>query len=55
VLDVPLRVLEVGVRELYEALKSYWSRGYRCLPDEEGNWECVRRMNEVQEIGSWLS
>jgi hypothetical protein len=41
--------VEVEVGELYEILKSYWSRGYRCLPDESGDWECVRRVNEVQD------
>jgi hypothetical protein len=46
---VPLKVLEVGVRELYEVLKSFWSRGYKCLADENGDWECVRRVNEVQD------
>jgi hypothetical protein len=45
---MPLQVHVVDVSRLYEVLKSFWERGYRCEADEDGDWECKKPVNELQ-------
>jgi hypothetical protein len=33
---------------LYEVLRGFWERGYRCEADEDGDWECKKAINELQ-------
>jgi hypothetical protein len=44
---MPLRIHVVEVAELYRILKEFWSKGYRCEADEDGNWECTKPINEL--------
>jgi len=45
---LPLTVVAVGREELRERLRELESRGYSCREDEDGDWECVKPINEIQ-------
>jgi hypothetical protein len=38
----------VDASRLYDVLKEFWRRGYRCEADEDGDWECKKPVNELQ-------
>jgi hypothetical protein len=44
---VPLSVRVVGEDELADTLRQFQSRGYVCRADDDGDWECVRPINEL--------
>jgi hypothetical protein len=45
---MPLQIHVVEVSKLYEVLRGFWERGYRCEADEDGDWECKKAINELQ-------
>jgi len=44
---MPIRVHLVKVGELHETIKGFMDKGYRCLPDSDGDWECSKPVNEI--------
>jgi len=44
-MPLSIRVVERDV--LPETLRQFWERGYRCRADDDGDWECVKPINEL--------
>ena len=44
---MPLKVVVASKDRLYALLKEYRERGYSCKSDEDGDWECAKRINEL--------
>jgi hypothetical protein len=44
---MPLQIHVVEVSKLYQILREFWDRGYRCEADEDGDWECSKPINEL--------
>jgi len=44
---VPLKVVVVSKSEVYEKLREYRAKGYSCRADEDGDWECMKPINEL--------
>jgi len=44
---MPLKVVVASKDRLYALLKEYKERGYTCRADDDGDWECYRRVNEI--------
>ena len=44
---MPLKVVVVTKDELYGKLREYEKKGYSCKSDEDGDWECAKRINEL--------
>jgi hypothetical protein len=45
--SVPLSVRVVEKDMLPDTLRQYRDRGYRCVADDDGDWECVKPINEL--------
>lgn len=44
---MPLSVRVVEKDVLSETLRQFRDRGYRCVADDDGDWECVKPINEL--------
>ena len=44
-MPLSIRVVERDV--LPETLRQFQERGYRCRADDDGDWECVKPINEL--------
>jgi hypothetical protein len=44
---VPLRTHVVDRDRLYDTLRQFRDRGYTCREDDDGDWECVKPINEL--------
>ena len=44
---MPLKVVVVEKDKLYPTLREYERKGYSCRADEDGDWECYKRVNEI--------
>lgn len=45
---MPIRTHVVDEDKLHDTLNQFRSRGYRCRSDDDGDWECVKPINEIQ-------
>jgi len=45
---MPMRIVVVDRYEVYRKLREYRERGYVCRAEEDGDWECVKPINELQ-------
>jgi len=44
---MPLSIHVVEKDTLHSTLRQYRERGYRCVADDDGDWECVKPINEL--------
>jgi hypothetical protein len=44
---MPIRVHVVDPDSVHDTVKRYMGRGYDCRVDDDGDWECVKPINEI--------
>jgi len=45
---MPIRVHVVDPDNVHDTVKRYMGKRYDCRVDDDGDWECVKPINEIQ-------